>query len=154
MNEKTADDHTRSVIEQRLKDAAEAAAEAEHREAIRTFDTGATRDTVEGKLSYVKALSPIVLRRYLQYLDKHRLQPDGKMRDFDNWKRGIDKDTYLDSAGRHFVSLWLIHQGYQARDNHGEVDIEDALCAIIFNAMGYLFELLKDKECPENAPQA
>lgn len=151
MNEKTADDHTRSVIEQRLSDAAE----AEHQEAIRTFTSGATRDTAEGKLSYVEALAPIVLRRYLQYLNKHRLQTDGRMRDFDNWKKGIDKDTYLDSTGRHFVSLWLIHQGFQASDNHGKVDIEDALCAIIFNTMGYLFELLKDKkECLENAPPA
>ncbi|KKM02617.1 hypothetical protein LCGC14_1782680, partial [marine sediment metagenome] len=32
---------------------------------IRTFSSGATRDTTQGKLDYIKALSPIVLRRYV-----------------------------------------------------------------------------------------
>ncbi|KKK60510.1 hypothetical protein LCGC14_3023660, partial [marine sediment metagenome] len=32
---------------------------------IRTFESGATRDTTQGKLDYIKALSPIVLRRYV-----------------------------------------------------------------------------------------
>jgi len=113
---------------------------------IRTFDTGATRDTDEGKLDYVKALSPIVLRRYVQYLDKHRKQPDGSYRTFDNWKKGIKRDVYLSSLGRHFVDMWLLAQGHTTKDNHGPVDIEDALAAIIFNASGYLYEILKAKE--------
>lgn len=113
---------------------------------IRTFSTGATRDTAEGKLSYVKGLSPIVLRRYLQYLAKHRKQPDGSMREFDNWKYGIPKHTYLDSLGRHFVDLWLLMQGFDATDNHGPCDLEELLCAIIFNSSGLLHEVLKEKK--------
>jgi hypothetical protein len=116
---------------------------------IRTFDSGATRDTTEGKLSYVKALSSIVLQRYVQYLDKHRLQPDGSMREFNNWKKGIPEDTYFDSLGRHFVAAWLLKEGFPAEDNHGPVNIEDSLCAIIFNSMGWLHEILKDRK--ENA---
>ena len=100
---------------------------------MRNFDSGATRDTVSGKLSYVKALSPIVLRRYVEYLGKHRVQADGKLRDWDNWKQGIPKDVYLDSLGRHFVDVWL-----------NEGDIEESLCAVIFNAMGMLFERLNE----------
>lgn len=113
---------------------------------IRKFETGATRDTVEGKLSYVRALSPIVLQRYVQYLDVHRKQPDGSMREFDNWKKGIPEETYLDGLGRHFVAVWLLAQGFPALDNHGSVTLEDTLCAIIFGASGWLHELLKEKE--------
>ena len=112
---------------------------------IRTFDSGATRDTTQGKLDYVKALSPIVLRRYVQYLDKHRLQPDGSYRDFDNWKQGIPQDIYHSSGGRHFFDTWLLTEGYTTEDNHGPVDIEDALCAQLFNIQGRLHEILKDK---------
>lgn len=112
---------------------------------MRKFETGATRDTVEGKLDYVKALCPLVLRRYVQYLDKHRLQPDGSMREFDNWKQGIPRDVYHSSKGRHFFADWLLEAGYEVSDNHGPVDEEDALCGELFNAMGKLHEILKKK---------
>ena len=112
---------------------------------IRKFDTGATRDTEAGKLDYIKALSPIVLQRYVQYLDKHRLQSDGSLRDWDNWKQGIPPEVYLSSRMRHEIAIWLLFEGYPAFDNHGPVNIEDALCAIIFNAQGQLHEILKTK---------
>ena len=112
---------------------------------IRQFDSGATRDTAEGKLDYVKALCPLVLQRYVQYLDKHRLQPDGNMRDFDNWKKGIPQETYHSSKARHFFATWLIAEGYEVSDNHGPVDEEDALCGELFNTMGKLREILRAK---------
>ena len=127
----------------------ETSAEKSSQGTIRTFDTGATRDTAVGKLSYVKALSPIVLRRYVQYLDAHRKQPDGSMRDFDNWKKGIPEETYLDGLGRHFIAVWLLAQGFPAEDNHGPVNLESTLCAIIFGASGWLHELL-EKELKED----
>jgi len=113
---------------------------------IRKFDTGATRDTADGKLSYVKALSPIVLQRYVQYLDSHRKQPDGSVRDFDNWKKGIPEEIYLDGLGRHQMAAWLLAQGYPAEDNHGPVNLKDTLCAIIFGASGWLHELLEKEK--------
>lgn len=113
---------------------------------IRKFDTGATRDTTEGKLDYRKALSPIVLQRYVQYLDAHRKQPDGSMRDFDNWKQGIPIEAYFEGLGRHDMAVWLLHDGFPAEDNHGPVTLEDTLCAIIFNSTGWLHELLKKDE--------
>ncbi|MCP5019621.1 MAG: hypothetical protein GY938_30710 [Ketobacter sp.] len=110
----------------------------------RTFDTGATRDTGQGKLDYIKALSPIVLRRYVQYLDKHRLQSDGSYRDFDNWKQGIPIEVYRSSGGRHFVDDWLLSEGYTTEDNHGPItDIEDVICAQLFNLQGRLKEILE-----------
>ena len=112
---------------------------------MRDFKSGATRDVVEGKLSYFKALSPTVLKRYLQYLDKHRLQADGSMREFDNWKKGIPKDVYFDSLIRHSVDVWLAAEGHEIHDNHGVITLEELLCAIMFNSMGLLHEILKEK---------
>lgn len=110
---------------------------------IRTFDSGATRDTDQGKLDYLKALSPIVLRRYVQYLDKHRKQSDGSYRDFDNWKKGIPPEAYISGGGRHFMDTWLLTDGYATEDNHGPVELQDSLCAQLFNLMGRLHEILK-----------
>jgi hypothetical protein len=112
---------------------------------IRQFPSGSTRDTAQGKLDYVKALSPVVLRRYVQYLDKHRLQPGGNYRDFDNWKKGIPQEIYHSSNGRHFMDAWLLTDGYTTEDNHGPVELEDALCGQLFNIMGRLHEILKTK---------
>ncbi len=119
---------------------------------IRQFDSGATRDTDVTKPNYVKALSPIVLQRYVDYIGRHRLQSDGNLRDWDNWKNGMPQEVYLDGLGRHFWAVWLLFQGFSASDNHGPVTLEDSLCAIIFNAQGMLHELLKKKNklfvCP------
>lgn len=114
-------------------------------EHIRQFDSGATRDTVEGKLSYVRILSPIALRRYVEYMNFHAKQSDGTMREPDNWKSGFPIETYLDSLGRHLVAAWLLQQGFTETDNHGPVTLEDSLCGIVFNAMGWLHEILKEK---------
>ena len=108
---------------------------------IRKFSTGATRDTDEDKLNYVKALSPFVLKKYVEYLGKHRFLPDGSKRDWDNWKNGMDEQVYIESLVRHAMAAWLLHEGCPVKDNHGPVTLEDALCGVIFNAMGYLYEL-------------
>lgn len=114
-------------------------------EQIRTFTGGATRDTAQGKLNYVRALSPIVLRGYVQYLDRHRTLPDGSRREFDNWKSGIPLDTYLDSKGRHDMAVWLLMQGFSEEDNHGPVTLVDSLYGVLFNTMGMLHEILNSK---------
>lgn len=108
---------------------------------IRKFETGATRDTDMDKLDYEGFLSPIVLQEFAKYMHKHRIQPDGKLRDSDNWQKGMPKNTYMKSAFRHFIDFWLEHRGYKSRDG-----IKDALCALIFNSMGYLFEILKEEQ--------
>jgi len=113
---------------------------------IRKFKSGATRDTDVGKLNYIKALSPIVLQRYVEYLGEHRMQTDGVLRDWDNWKKGIDLQTYIEGLSRHEMAVWLLHQGFGAHDNHGPVTMEDSLCGVIFAAMGMLHEILKAKQ--------
>ena len=44
----------------------------------RTFETGAYRDTDNGKLDYEAFLCPRVLESYAQYMHKNRIQSDGK----------------------------------------------------------------------------
>jgi hypothetical protein len=114
---------------------------------IRKFETGATRDTDNGKYDYEAFLSPIVLERYAQYLHKHRLQTNGDMRPGDNWQRGIPKDVYMKSLIRHTMDAWKLHRGYTAIDikTKEPIDIEDALSGVMFNTMGYIFENLKEK---------
>lgn len=113
---------------------------------IRTFETGATRDTTTNKLNYVKALSPIVMQRYVEYLGEHRTQSDGTQRDWDNWKQGIPQQVYLEGEDRHHRAVWKLIQGFPAFDNYGPVTLEDSLCGVLFNAMGMLHEILKEKQ--------
>lgn len=108
---------------------------------IRTFGTGATRDTDEGKPDFEGFLSPIVINRFGEYMSKHRKQSDGSLRDSDNWQKGIPKDQYMKSLLRHIQDMWLEHRGFKSRD-----EMEEVICAIIFNAQGYLHELLKERK--------
>ena len=109
---------------------------------METYESGATRTSEDGRLSYVRGLSPVVLRRYLQYLAKHRKQADGSMREFDNWKQGIPMRRSFDGLGRHFFTLWLLMEGLDIYDDSGQVDIQDVLCAIMFNTMSMLHQEL------------
>jgi len=110
---------------------------------VRKFETGATRDTAENKLDFEGFLSPVVLTRYAEYLNKNRKQPDGQLRDSDNWQKGIPKDVYMKSMFRHFMDVWIIHRD-PVECPLEEDELQDALCAVVFNAMGYLFEELKE----------
>lgn len=112
---------------------------------FRTFSTGATRDTDEGKFDYEGFLSPTVLERYAAYMNKHRRQSDGSLRASDNWQKGIPREQYMKSLFRHFMDAWKLHRGCVA-----QADIEEALCAVMFNAMGYLFETLQEAKSQAN----
>lgn len=105
------------------------------------FLTGAYRDGEEDKDDPEGFMSPIVIDRYCKYMTKHRKQSDGKLRNSDNWQQGVDKSFYMKSLWRHFLDLWLEHRNYKSRDG-----IEEALTGILFNAQGYLFEVLKEKQ--------
>ena len=112
--------------------------------AIRTFDTGATRSSDVDKIDYEGFFSPHVLIRYAEYLHKHRVQADGELRDSDNWQQGIPIKEYMKSKWRHFMGTWAAYR--QAIANGCTVeDIEESLCAELFNTMGMLHEILKEK---------
>lgn len=107
---------------------------------IRQFETGATRDAEEGKLDFEGFLSPLVIQRFGEYMNKHRHQSDGALRASDNWQKGIPLDAYMKSGWRHFFDWWKEHRGIPSREG-----LEDALCGLLFNVMGYLHELLKKR---------
>lgn len=107
--------------------------------AVRTFSTGANRDTAEGKLDFEGFLSPTVLKRYAEYMHKNRKLGDGSLRDSDNWQKGIPKDVYMKSMYRHFFDVWSDHRGLETKE-----DKETNLCALLFNVMGMLHETLKE----------
>lgn len=116
---------------------------------MREFDTGATRNDNPDRLDYEAFLSPIVLQRYAQYLHKNRKQADGKMREGDNWQKGIPQEVYMKSKFRHFMDTWLYYRGFDSDQTSN--DIEVSLCAELFNTMGMLFEILKDRNAIEKA---
>lgn len=119
--------------------------------AVRSFSSGATRSSEAGRYDPEGFMSPIVLERFCEYMNKHRVQPDGSVRDSDNWQKGIPRATYLKGMWRHLLHLWTRVRGYQVQDPMAAVDAEEDLCAILFNAQGLLFELLKNKRRGEEA---
>lgn len=108
---------------------------------IRQFETGATRDTDVGKYDYEAFLNPLVIEAFGAYMHKHRHQADGTLRDGDNWQKGIPMPELMKSLLRHTVTAWRLHRGYR-RPNDEEGAMIETLCAVIFNAQGYLLHLL------------
>jgi hypothetical protein len=107
---------------------------------MRKFESGATRNDDKEQIDYEGFLSPLVIKRYGEYMHQHRIQADGKLRDSDNWQKGIPMDAYMKSGWRHFHDWWIEHRGGESREG-----IEDALCGLLFNVQGYLHELLKEE---------
>ena len=105
---------------------------------MRQFPSGSTRGGEKGKLDFEGFLSPLVVQAYAEFVHKHRIQEDGKTRDSDNWQKGIPFPVYMKSMWRHFMDVWTIHRKW-----NDDADIKEALCALMFNAQGYLHEILK-----------
>ena len=107
---------------------------------MREFETGATRNKDEDKLDFEGFLSPLALEEFAKYMHKNRLQADGKLRDSDNWQKGIPTDAYMSSMWRHFFDTWKRHRGLETPE-----DQISNLCGLMFNVQGMLHELLKTK---------
>jgi hypothetical protein len=112
---------------------------------VREFSTGATRSSDAGRYDPEGFLSPIVVERFCEYMHRNRVMADGSTRASDNWQAGIPIDQYMKGAFRHFLHLWTRHRGFQVMDENAAKDIEDDLCALLFNVQGMLFELLQEK---------
>lgn len=111
---------------------------------MRRFATGATRDTAENKPDYAGYTCPLVTKRYGEYMLRHQKQADGKWRNSDNWKNGMPRKVLFSSMRRHIEDVHLELDGHKSREG-----IEDALCAIIFNAQGLLREVLLKRDIKE-----
>lgn len=109
---------------------------------IRKFASGATRDEDHYKTDYEGFFSPLVMERFGEYMNKNRTMKNGSLRDSDNWQKGIPLSAYMKSLIRHLMEAWKAHRGFSVKEC-----LEDSLCAVLFNAQGYLYELLKKREC-------
>jgi hypothetical protein len=108
---------------------------------MRNFETGATRNSDDGKMQYARIFDPSIDKAYAEYMNSQRVQADGKVRDPDNWKKGIPVASYLDSQRRHWHDVWCLNTGRP--DLAEEKDLVTALCALKFNVDGMLYEVLK-----------
>lgn len=111
---------------------------------MQVFSTGATRNADTDKFDFEGFLHPEVLHVYGAYMHEHRTQRDGSLRDSDNWQKGIPFRTYAKSLVRHTFDLWRMQRGFVAiNPDTGQPHTKRELCcAIMFNAMGYLKELI------------
>lgn len=116
--------------------------------AVRTFASGATRNLDTNKLDYEGFLSPVVLEAFARYMNSHRRQADGNLRDSDNWQKGMGKDVFMKSLWRHFMDLWQLHRGHTpvSPETGKPVDVETAIAACLFNLQGYLHEHLQPEK--------
>jgi hypothetical protein len=97
---------------------------------MRTFETGAVRDSETGKADYVETISWTAFGRYADYMTgKKTKYGEG------NFKKGIPIDVYETSMVRHI-------QKYLANKYEGAQlePAEDHLSAILFNVFGIMHE--------------
>ena len=111
---------------------------------MRTFDTGATRDTNTGKHDYEAFLCPLVIQRFGEYMHQHRAQSDGTMRPGDNWQKGIPTKEYMKSYGVTCIDLWLTCAVTRGRLR--EPNFSTVCCAVLFNVQGILHNHLTKRE--------
>lgn len=105
----------------------------------RTFESGASRNTDEGKLDFEAFISPNALRAFAEYMDENAWLDDER-RPGDNWQKGIPTEAYVKSLWRHFFDVWALHRGVPTLD---APDMKRALGGVLFNAFGLLHELTK-----------
>lgn len=113
----------------------------------RTFSSGATRDSDDGKLDFEGFLSPLALRAFAEYMHANRVQTDGNVRASDNWQKGIPLDAYMKSMWRHFFAVWSTYRDVIGFEGGEYEDIQITnLCALLFNVQGMLHEMVKLRE--------
>ncbi len=111
--------------------------------AVRTFASGATRDTDTGKPDYDGYLHPLTVKRFGAYMLKHQTLRDGSQRSSSNWTKGIERSAYVSSLMRHVEDVRRHQHGYPEA---AVEPMEEALCAVLFNAQGLLLEVLLERD--------
>jgi len=108
---------------------------------IRQFETGATRNSDEGKHDIAGFNSVLVDHVFHTYMHKHRKLEDGSLRAGDNWQKGIPPEELFKSLLRHVHDVRL----YRAGHGEGlESSYLDALNAVKFNINGLILAELKE----------
>lgn len=107
-------------------------------DAVRKFETGATRNTDAGKYDYEGFMHPLVIEAFAAYMHVNRFLADGTTRDSDNWQKGIPFDVYAKSEWRHHHEFWKIARGIPS--DEGELA---AIMGTVFNLFGFAHERMK-----------
>ena len=132
----------------------------------RVCESGAIRDTGDGKLEVLGFNHPFLDFKFNEYMHRHRKMADGSLRDSDNWWGGFGKKVTIQSLCRHVEDLKLLHSGYfvyefregskaerkvfkeklkELPKGYIEITIEECCCAIRFNSMAYMLDELKEQ---------
>lgn len=114
---------------------------------VRTFATGANRDTAVGKPDYDGYLHPLTVKRFGEYMLKHQVLKDGTIRSSSNWTGGMPRAVYTKSLVRHVEDVRRHVRGFPEA---AVESVEEALCAVIFNAQGLLLEVLLGRDVKED----
>lgn len=102
---------------------------------ITNFDTGAIRDSQEGKPDFVETVSFTAHRRFVEYMT-------GKKKKYGagNFKKGIPIESYEKSLLRHVDKYFR-----NKYENGNDEPNEDHLAAIRFNVDGIMHEEEQEK---------
>jgi len=121
------------------------AASGEAGKKMERFNSGATRSNTDERNDPEGFMSALAIERYCEYMTKHRKQADGTIRDSDNWQKGMPFGRALKRMWRHLMHLWIRHRGFNPSDQYAAVDMEEDLCAIMFNTNVMLHQLVKKR---------
>lgn len=123
---------------------------------MKGYGTGAVRHQDPNKLDFEGFLSPLVLEEFAEYMNTHRVQADGKLRDSDNWQKGMSRADYMKSLIRHAFAAWRLHRGWSVKKEViggvlREPTMKECLNGILFNVQGYMHELLIGRDVGQSA---
>jgi len=97
---------------------------------ITTFDTGAIRDSQDGKEDYIETISWTAFKRYAEYMTEKKTKYGAG-----NFKKGIPISSYEKSLLRH------IQKYLENKYENGQVETDqDHLSGMIFNIFGIIHE--------------
>lgn len=96
---------------------------------VTTFPTGAIRDSQENKFDLAEYLSPLVIARFAEYMQKNARKYGAG-----NWRKGIPESSALQSKRRHSLLVDLGEYGVELEPE------TDHLCGELFNVMVKLHE--------------
>jgi hypothetical protein len=96
----------------------------------RTFESGAIRDSEEGKEDYTETISWTAMKRYAQFMTKNKEKYGAG-----NFKMGMPIDAYERSLIRH------LQKYMENKYERGQTEVEgDHLSAMLFNIFGIIHE--------------
>ena len=117
---------------------------------IRKFNTGANRNSDDGKFDYEGFNNPLVDLSFAKYMHHHRKLEDGTLRDADNWQKGIPVEELMKSLIRHIQDIRLIHRGIIVLEDGKTVTMEEALNGAKFNINALVLSLQRGNVIQRN----